>query len=311
MVWAVLRALSPSVVDLQKVTEMRQAAPESEDEVERRAMEAVRTNKAVLADAYRKKFGCEISTDNAREIVSPEYAGSREERTRLSRATQKPAGELADHLYEEALRNPDPEKRPVVTMTAGGTGAGKTTALVGNSALASGQFVYDSNLGSKKSGGQKIEAARAAGNQVHVVFVHREPAEALTRGVLPRAMSEGRVVSLEAHARMYRDAAENFRYLIRKYANNPDVVFSAIDNSRTGEASRLMPLEKMANIRYSTSDLLPKLREALEKEYAAGRISEAVYRATVGTSTPEAPGGVSRDSGPGSPPTGGEGAPVQ
>ena len=289
------------VADLQKVTEPHHAAPESEYEVARRAAESVRTSRDELAVAYRKKFGNEISTDNAREIVSPQYASSREERTRLSGATQKPAGDLADHLFEEALRNPDHEKPPIVVMTAGGTGAGKTTALAGNPDLADGQFIYDSNLSSKKSSVQKIEAAKTAGNQIRVIFIHRNPVEGLTDGVLPRAMDEGRVVGLDAHARMYRDAAENFRYLIRKYAKDPNVSFSAIDNSRLREGSRPMPLENTADIRYSTKKLLPQLRAALDKEYAAGRISESVYRATLGSSATEGTGGPAGNSGPGTP----------
>jgi hypothetical protein len=245
-------------------------------------------------------------TDNAREIVSPEYAASREDRTRFSHATQKPAGLLAEYLFEDALRNPDPEKPRVVVFTAGGTGAGKTTAIASNPEIVSdAQFVYDSNLGSKKSAVLKIEAAKSAGNQVRVVFVHRDPVEALTGGVLPRAMSEGRVVDLEAHARTYRDAAENFGYLNRKYSSDPTVGFAAIDNGRLQEGSRPMPVEKATNIRYCTNDLSPKLRAALESEYAARRISEPIYRATLGSSSKAGAGGAARDSRSGSPPTGG------
>jgi hypothetical protein len=170
--------------------------------VERAALDAVRDQPEVLGRRYHARFGMEISTDNAREIVSREYAASRENRTRFSAATQKPAGMLADYLFEQALRNPDPGKKPVVVMTAGGTGAGKTSALIANPDLLEGQFVFDSNLGSKKSSVEKIEAARTHGNGVYVIFVHRDPVEALTGGVLPRAMREGRVVALEAHARM-------------------------------------------------------------------------------------------------------------
>ena len=252
-------------------------------------MEAVRENSAALADAYRQKFGCEISTDNAREIVSPEYAASRENRTRFSAATQRPAGQLADYLFADALRNPDAGKPRIVLMTAGGTGAGKTTGLASNPELSDAQFVFDSNLGSKKSAVQKIEAAKSAGNRVRIIYVHRDPVEALINGVLPRAMENGRVVGLDAHARMYRDSAENIRYLIRKYSGDPDVRFRAVDNSRFGEPPRLMPLEKTADIRYSTNDLRPKLRAAVENAYAAGRISESVYRATLGPPSPEAP----------------------
>jgi hypothetical protein len=275
-----------------------------ETEVEQRASDRMRQNAPALAEEYARKFGNEIGTDNAREVVSPEYAASKEARTEWSRATQKAAAALSDYLFDEALKHPDPNKPRVVLMTAGGTGAGKTTALRASPAFRHVQFIYDSNLSSKKSGIQRIEAARAAGNQVKVLFVHRDPIEALTGGVLPRAMEEGRVVDPEAHARMYRDSAENFGYLIRKYANDPDVEFTAFDNTRGPGRGRMIPLEETAGIRYSTNELRPKLRAALENEYSNGRISEPVYRATLGSSSPEAPGGVSRDSRSGSPQTG-------
>ncbi len=266
-----------------------------ETAVEQRAFARLQQSLAALAAEYRNKFGNEISTDNAREVVSPEYAASKEGRTRWSAATQKPAGALADFLFEQALQHPNPDKPPVVVMTAGGTGAGKTTALRRLGLAADAQFVYDSNLGSKKSSIQKIDAARAAGNQVRVAFIQRDPVEALTGGVLPRAMDEGRVVGLEAHARMYRDAAENLGYLMRKYANDPQVQFIAINNSGGAAAARILPVESAVKTRYSTKDLLPKLRAALENEYAQGRISQPVYQATLGPSSPEASGGIPHD----------------
>jgi hypothetical protein len=269
--------------------------------VEERARVNLRQNLAALTEAYRSKFGNEISTDNAREIVSPEYAASRDARTLWSRATQKPAGALADHLYGEGIRNPDPAKPRIVVFTSGGTGVGKTTALRDNPELTDGaQLIYDSNLGSKRSSVHKIDAARNAGNQVRIVHVLRDPVEALTRGVLPRAMEEGRVVDLDAHARMCRDSTENIRYLSRRYANDPGVYIGVVDN-RAGDA-KVVSFEVVRGIRYSTSDLRPKLRAALENEYAQGRISEPVYRATLGPSSPEAPGSVPSDSGPGTPP---------
>ena len=275
-----------------------------ETAVEQRAYVNLQENLPALAEAYRSKFGNEISTDNAREIVSPEYAASRDGRTRWSRATQKPAGALADRLYDEGIRSPDPSKPQIVLFTSGGTGAGKTTALKNNPDLADGvALVFDSNLGSRSSSIRKIDAARNAGNQVRIIHVLRDPVEALTGGVLPRAMDEGRVVDLEAHARMYRDSAENIRYLARRYAGDPYVYIGIVDN-RAGEA-KVVPIEVIGGIRYSTSDLRPKLRAALENEYAQGRISEPVYRATLGPSSAEAPGGVPSDFRPGSPPESG------
>jgi len=254
----------------------------AEARVERRAWDALQNSGAELRAAYRRKFGSEIGADNAREIVSSEYAASREARTRWTRATQKPAAALADQLFEEALLNPDPDKARLVVMTAGGTGAGKTTAIRGDPHLAEVQFVYDSNLGARRSSVAKISAARVAGNGVRVMFVHRDPVEAFAGGVLPRAMMEGRVVDLEGHARTHRDSAENFAWLIRKFAVDPGVRFQALDNARGPGQACPMPLEEAVANRYSTNELRPKLRAALETEYAHGRISAAVYRASLG-----------------------------
>lgn len=212
--------------------------------VEQAALDRVGRDLPGLATAYREKFGNEIGTDNAREIVSPEYAASPEARTELSGATQKPAGLLSDYLFQQALEHPDPERPRRVVMTAGGTGAGKTTVLRNNSELAAGQFIYDSNLGSKKSSVAKIDRARAAANQVRVILVLRDPVEALTGGVLPRSMEEGRVVSLEAHARMYRDSAENFAYLTRKYATIRAYSLSPTTIRAGRDAPRSFPLSR-------------------------------------------------------------------
>src|ERR1035437_5908438 len=154
---------------------MNRGGPVTAEEasVEQRASDRVRQNAPALAEEYVRRFGNEISTDNALEVVSPEYAASKEARTLWSKAAQKPAGALSDYLFDEALKHPDPEKPRVVVMTAGGTGAGKTSALRGNPDLGNAQFIYDSNLGSKKSSVAKIEAAKAAGNQVEIMFAHQ------------------------------------------------------------------------------------------------------------------------------------------
>lgn len=280
-----------------------------EREVEQRAIDNLQTNLPALVAGYREKYGSEISTDNARDIVSPDYAASREAATEWSRATQRPAAALANYLYDEALRHPDSSKARIVLMTAGGTGAGKTTALRHLPELArDSQLVYDSNLGSKRSSLEKIEAALSAGNDVRILFVHREPVEALVNGVLPRAMEEGRVVDLDAHTRMYRDSVENLKYLARRYESEPRVQLSVWDNSRGPGNGRLVPIETLAGIRYSSGELLPRLHDALETEYGNGRISQSVYRATLGAASPEAAGGVACHSGSGASETGGASA---
>ncbi len=259
-----------------------------ESEVERRAFDRLQQNLSALVEAYGKKFGNELSTDNAREIVSPEYAASREGRTRWSNACLRPAAQLAGHLFREALRHPEPGKPRLVVMTAGGSGAGKTSSLRALAGLMDAQLIYDGNLANRAASMRSIEAAKAAGNDVRIVFVRRNPVVALVNGVLPRAMDErnGRIVTLDAHARLHADAAENFAYLADRYKADPRVGFIALDNSGALREARPISVEEAARTRYTKDELLPQLREALEQEYADGRISEAVYRATLGAFAP-------------------------
>ena len=51
-----------------------------EKAVEQRAFARLQQSRPALAAEYRNKFGNEISTDNAREVVSPEYAAGPQQR---------------------------------------------------------------------------------------------------------------------------------------------------------------------------------------------------------------------------------------
>ncbi len=51
------------------------------------------------------------------------------------------------------------------------------------------------------------------------------------------------MVGLDAHARMYRDSAENFCYLTRKFAGDALVSFAALDN--TGVAASPMQIDRL------------------------------------------------------------------
>lgn len=60
--------------------------------VERRATDNLTRNLFRLVGEYRNKYGTEISTDNARDIVSSDYAESSEAATKWSRATPAAGG---------------------------------------------------------------------------------------------------------------------------------------------------------------------------------------------------------------------------
>ena len=78
-----------------------------ETAIEQRAFARLQKSLPALTAEYRSKFGNEISTDNAREVVSPEYAASKEGRTRWSAATH-PSIAYYQTLCALQIRRPYP-----------------------------------------------------------------------------------------------------------------------------------------------------------------------------------------------------------
>ncbi len=253
--------------------------------IEDRLARRLGTDMAAAADDYAKlpdsMGGKILNTDVAREL-SPDYLA---DRTR-SAAVHEPASWFVKQLYEHKLAELKPGER--VVFTSGGTGAGKTTAIQSIDAARQLQdgaaIVYDTNMNSLASAVSKIEKALKAGAEVHIVHVQRDPVEALVKGALPRAMRQeqqfgsGRTVPLAEHARTHRGAAEVIQQIAGRYADNPNVHIAIIDNTRGKGGAQLADLGFVRGFDYNGAE--GKLYEALDQQFQAGRISEAVYRAT-------------------------------
>lgn len=237
--------------------------------------------------------GTVLNTDLAREL-SPEY---RADRSR-SAEVHEPASNFIKRLYARKLAAPTPEgKRPVVLFTGGGTGAGKSTGLKLPKlapVVAEAEIVYDTNMNKFESADQKIQQALEAGREVAIVYTFRDPVEALAAGALPRAMRMGRTVPLREHIRTHVGAWEVINALQAKYAGDERVHIEVVDNSRGRGKAAVVPLQELQPRVYN--DLEGVLRETLEAERAAGRISETVYRGFAGEGPAQ---GVGRQGGQG------------
>lgn len=221
-----------------------------------------------------------LNTDLAREL-SGEYQA---DRTR-SAAVHEPASWLVKEMYRRKLREaPAAGERGKVLFTAGGTGAGKTSAIEGIPAAArmksSAQLVYDTNMNGLTSSVQKIEQALKAGKEVQILHVLRDPVEALVKGALPRAERTGRTVPIAKHAETHAGSADTLRALAAKYADHPMVNIQVIENLGGKGKQAIGSVASLDKVDYS--NLTARLREALDKEYERGAISEAVYRGTAG-----------------------------
>lgn len=225
-----------------------------------------------------------LNTDIARDL-SRDYNATKDTRSTLSAAVHEPASWLVKEIYRRRLAQaPAAGERAVVTFTAGGTGAGKSSAIAKvpavQGAVDVSQIVYDTNMNTLDSARGRIEQALAAGKDVSLVFVARDPVVALTQGALPRAMRQGRTVPLAEHAKTHTGAAKVVKQLAKEYEGNDRVAITVIDNTGPNGSQAVAEIAMVGRIDYT--DLEARLREALDKEYGNGRVSEVVYRGTLG-----------------------------
>lgn len=227
-----------------------------------------------------------LNTDTAREL-SPYYLKDRT----LSAAVHEPASQFVKDLYAKKLTEaPGPGELPLVMFTAGGTGAGKTSAVKGLPAVQaiadSAQIIYDTNMNGYASSKSKIEQALAAKKSVTIVMVSRDPEDALVNGALPRAENQrkefgsGRTVPLAEHIKTHMGALETVNKLADEYGSDPRVTIRVIDNSLGKGQQVERDTAWLAGVKYN--EAAQRVAAALEREREAGRISVETYRGFAG-----------------------------
>jgi hypothetical protein len=233
-----------------------------------------------LVKEYNRLDGTEggkvLDTDIAREL-SPEYRADRSRAGEVHEAVSK----FIDKLYQERIENTSPDG--VVVFMAGGGGAGKSSAgeLI-SEVFESADIVYDGTLSTYSKAERRIQTALDAGQDVYISYIYREPIDALRNGVLSRAMTTGRTVPLDGLVKGHAGSSETVNRLQEKFGNDPAFKIYAIDNSKGWGKATLQSLEDIPRVKME--GLKEEFENATYEEYEAGRISEAVYRATVGES---------------------------
>ena len=188
----------------------------SPDTQEQQVREAVFANLATDPDGhlarYRERFGNILNADNAATLFE-EY---NHDPAHYRVAVHPAAVWIRDELFRRALAVKGVPGCNRVALTAGANAAGKSTAISFSRAAETSQVVLDSTFSNAGHAGRLADQTLAADKRLTILYVRRPLREALD-GMLERAETEGRLVSIQQLLDSDRGAAETVRGLWRQY----------------------------------------------------------------------------------------------
>lgn len=246
-------------------------------EIETRFADWIANNFDAAVAQYEKlpesMGGRVMNTDIAREL-SPDYRNNRG----LSAAVHEPASWFIQQLYARKLKEA-PEGN--VLFTAGGTGAGKSTALRGRD-LSQWPIIYDTNIAKASSGQKKIDQALEAGRKVDVYYVYADPLDAFRRAIsrtqhMAAKLGTGRTVPVWAHVGSHVGSRQAVPELQEHYEDDADRVSFTIMFNETGTGSRETDVASLPSPSYDS--VREVIEGELEDQYQKGQVSQAEYEA--------------------------------
>lgn len=240
-----------------------------------------------------------LNTDTAREL-SPDYLADRTQ----SASVHEPASFFVKELYRRKLQEtPAKGEMDQVLFTAGGTGAGKSSALrvVPQTKFLQQQshIVMDTNMNTLGSAQKKVQQALDADKQVIISLVVRDPVDALVNGAFPRAERQrkehgtGRTVPMNEHLKTHQGAPDVIETLAEQYKDDPRVLVIAIDNTRGKGNAAEVELEKIPKFDYT--DTWEGLLAARQEAYEKGQISKETYDGFAPAEASQGPEGIRQE----------------
>lgn len=259
----------------------------SDEQITTDANSHVEKNGPELVDKYIAEHGNFVGADEAKEFL-PGYSQDRS----TSDLVQKAAGQLSEAVYNKLIETKQGVGNNKVLITAGGTGAGKSTALR-TQGVETKKYpvVFDTNLSNGPSAVARINKALAKGYSVDIKFVYAPVSEAYNRVIgrteqQAREHGSGRPVSAQGHIDMHHGSYDGILAAIKEFKNNPDVRIAVYDNTGKEPVRVEDPLafiQKISDNKEDETKLHAQLTAQREAAAQEGRISprtnEAFQRA--------------------------------
>ena len=219
------------------------------------------------------KGGRVLDTDIAREL-SPEYRADRSRSMEVHEA----ASDFIQSNFESRMA--EEGEGEIVAFMAGGGGAGKSSAeILLAPILDKATTVLDGTLSSYDKAERNVQMALDSGRKVAILYVYRDPIDALKYGVLTRAMTGGRTVPIDALVKGHAGSSTVVRKLQEKFGDNPNFKLHVVDNSRGRNNAIISDLQSITPVKID--GLKERFINATEQQYQGGAINDVVYQATI------------------------------
>lgn len=204
--------------------------------------------------SYKAKYGKVINADNFRPFFTDiGYNGDN------AAAIQEAASYLAKKARTQALDNPG----EYVVGTAGGSGAGKTSAMANNPFLKqiheNSAMILDSNFSSYSSAKKFLAEVASKGKSFTGIFTYRDFMDAIENGIIKRMLTNpeemGRVVPTKIAAGNHFNSWE----VVKKLVRDDKVDFHFVDNSLGAGKSKVVSLDELdKKINYTSKEQMTK-----------------------------------------------------
>lgn len=236
-------------------------------------------SKAVEAST-RSNGNIVLSADHFVGETEAMQKASPEEGLDVHKALKPIADEVRQQAFEYLLRQ-SPKGNGHVVFTAGGPGSGKSTFAADQES----EFIFDSMMSVLEEGRTRIQQVLESRRTVEVLFIVRDPAEAMRAG-LARALDEKRVASADRMAEVHAQVRDCIKRLVKHFAGDDRVFFNVYEN-RTGEEPRSITIDEVGNLnleetKKATNGVVEAIASGNDPEWPHGPLPPRILAAARG-----------------------------
>ena len=238
-------------------------------EVEERAFTFLKNDPVQLRDNYVKDYKNEINPDAMRHLFD-EYKGYN------TRDFDRVVGALTEITYNYLLETEIGKQNNTVFFTAGGSGSGKSRNITFLPEKSEYAIILDATFASNNAV-NKVKQAHEKGFKVQIAYVLRDPLEAWTQGVLPRAKETGRIIDEAYHLESHKKAKENILKIYDQNTVSRHIEFE-FSRNEIGKGLLKIEVEDLKKFAYNEIEVAKNISEATDKAYEEKELTREQYK---------------------------------